>query len=569
MASGIWKSHSDDVHSRAAHWRTNMAASISEQLADLLNPLPNFADPEDDQDDETKARVVDKFDEGGDDDDEDLPASGLRKRAAALLADSDKRYRGRVTSRKELEQEFDGSADDDDDVEDRQLDKEMEVDDDDDDEDEDEDVGDDDDGSHVSSLVSKMKGTDLSFPKETDFRKLTEGMDDLGGESESEDEGETEDDSEDEDEDDKEDAGDSGGVMTFSKEKVDEEVEKGNAVKNQLALWDLMLEGRIKMQKALVTANQLPQPDTLPEFKSKGGAEYAGALKNSHKALKALQRSLLELQDLLLYQNPETRAISQGKTWGRDISSKAEEDEEVESDEGENEEDGDQEEKRPAGRSGPSKRKLETTQYPDFMAKRFAAFQPYRDATLQKWYDKTRLTTGKNNKGFGAFERNILTQVEQVLMDKERLLKRTQTRRSDYRVLGKPELGAVTTQSRSTEPEAAEPVLKANAHLKDLDEEIFDDDDFYHQLLRELIERKTSAADPNDQVAMGRQWLAIQKLRSKIKKKVDTKASKGRKVRFHVHSKLMNFMAPIDHSTMADEARSELYRSLFGSQMLQ
>lgn len=34
-----------------------------------------------------------------------------------------------------------------------------------------------------------------------------------------------------------------------------------------------------------------------------------------HKALKALQRSLLELQDLLLYQNPETRTISQGKTW--------------------------------------------------------------------------------------------------------------------------------------------------------------------------------------------------------------------------------------------------------------
>lgn len=42
-----------------------------------------------------------------------------------------------------------------------------------------------------------------------------------------------------------------------------------------------MLEGRIKMQKALLTANQLPQPDAFPEFKSKGGAEYAGALKNS------------------------------------------------------------------------------------------------------------------------------------------------------------------------------------------------------------------------------------------------------------------------------------------------
>ncbi len=35
------------------------------------------------------------------------------------------------------------------------------------------------------------------------------------------------------------------------------------------------------MQKALVTANQLPQPQTFPEFKSRGGTEYAEALKNS------------------------------------------------------------------------------------------------------------------------------------------------------------------------------------------------------------------------------------------------------------------------------------------------
>lgn len=77
--------------------------SISDSIDDkmLITVVLFFA--------ETKARVVDKFDEGGDDDD-DLPASGLRKRTAALLADSDKRYRGRVTSRKELEQELDGSG---------------------------------------------------------------------------------------------------------------------------------------------------------------------------------------------------------------------------------------------------------------------------------------------------------------------------------------------------------------------------------------------------------------------------------------------------------------------------
>lgn len=106
-------------------------------------------------------------------------------------------------------------------------------------EDEDDDFSDD-DGLQVSSLVSKMKDTDLNFPKETDFCELMEGMDDLG---ENEDEGETdaeveseEDSEEQDDEDNDNNADNSGGVMTFSKEKVAEEVEKGKAVKNQLGM---------------------------------------------------------------------------------------------------------------------------------------------------------------------------------------------------------------------------------------------------------------------------------------------------------------------------------------------
>lgn len=41
--------------------------------------------------------------------------------------------------------------------------------------------------------------------------------------------------------------------------------------------------------------------------------------------------------------------------------------------------------------------------------------------------------------GFSAFERSILTQIDHILMDKERLLRRTQTKRSIYQILGKPE----------------------------------------------------------------------------------------------------------------------------------
>lgn len=537
-----------------------------------MNPLPKFADPEDDGDETTKARVVDKFNEDDDDDDEDgLGLSALRKHNTSLLSDTDGRYVGKAVSRKQLLMDIGGSGEEDeeeDDIDDDDdRDKEEEggsiegqegddsmVDEEADDDDNLEEDEDDDD----EELVGKKKGSDMTFPQGVDFHKLTEGMDDLGvseddagyDDSAEETEGSDEDDASDDD--DMEDDGDGdeeGTVRTFSKEKIDEEVEKGKAVKNQLALWDQLLEGRIKIQKALATANQLPQPQTLPEFRRRGGGEVAGALKNTHKALKALQRSLLELHDQLLCQNADTRPIAVGKTGAQG------EDEEINSDE---------DEEAPAQEAGAPKRKLEMAEYPDFMAKRFAAFEPYRNATLQKWHDKTRLTMGKSSKGFGAFDRNILTQVEQVLMDKERLVRRTQTRRSEYRVLGKKEASALASETVPAEGEAAEHQLRANTHLKDVDADIFDDDDFYHQLLRELIERRTNAADPNDQVAMGKQWLAIQKLRSKIKKKVDTKASKGRKVRFHIHSKLMNFMAPVDQSSVSDEARSELYRGLFG-----
>ena len=38
---------------------------------------------------------------------------------------------------------------------------------------------------------------------------------------------------------------------------------------------------------------------------------------------------------------------------------------------------------------------------------------------------------------------------------------------------------------------------------EEFDPEIYDDDDFYHQLLRELIEKKTGEAGSN-QIALGR-----------------------------------------------------------------
>ncbi|XP_044529442.1 protein AATF [Gracilinanus agilis] len=528
---------------------------LARQLEQLLDPRPSEADPEAEPEEATAARVIDRFDEGEDDDGDLSQVGSIRKRAFASLLDTDKRYSGKATSRKALKEDLweqppsessDREASDEEstgvvesDEEQRSSVKEVES---------------SDDGESSLEDKGQKKGREtqssgFSFQSISDFEKFTEGMDDIGSDEEEEEENSMEEETDEEGDGEEieeampEDKDDDGTLRTFSGGKLSEEVEKGRAVKNQIALWDQLLEGRIKLQKALLTTNQLPQHDVFPSFKDKGGSEFASALKNSHKALKALLRSLVDLQEELLYQYPDTKHLIDG------TKPKEESEEEIPSEE-EEAMTGEYQQRR-----GPPKRKLEVDDYPGFMAKRFADFTVYRNRTLQKWHDKTRLASGKLGKGFGAFERSILTQIDHILMDKERLLRRTQTKRSVYRVLGRAEpVARPIPESLPGQPEVL-PEIPANAHLKDLDEEIFDDDDFYHQLLRELIERKTSSLDPNDQVAMGRQWLAIQKLRSKIHKKVDRKASKGRKLRYHVLSKLLSFMAPIDHTTMNDDAR--------------
>jgi protein AATF/BFR2 len=55
------------------------------------------------------------------------------------------------------------------------------------------------------------------------------------------------------------------------------------------------------------------------------------------------------------------------------------------------------------------------------------------------------------------------------------------------------------------------------------DSEAFDDTDFYQQLLRDVIDTRNGAGGSQD-------WIQAQKERKK-RKVVDTKASKGRKIR--------------------------------------
>jgi protein AATF/BFR2 len=83
------------------------------------------------------------------------------------------------------------------------------------------------------------------------------------------------------------------------------------------------------------------------------------------------------------------------------------------------------------------------------------------------------------------------------------------------------------------------------------DEELYDDAEFYAQLLKELLESAGDAAGAGAPAP-----------RAKLRRIVERRASKGRKLRFSVIDKLVNFMAPVGLS-LPPQA-DQLLKRLFG-----
>lgn len=258
----------------------------------------------------------------------------------------------------------------------------------------------------------------------------------------------------------------------------------------------------------------------------------------------------------MLSKYPETKNLSQK---GKTNTKEKEKVEEIPSDTDNEEIPSDTESEKSAGGNNletqikkvSKKRKLED--YENDIATFHKQFKSFRDTTIQKWNEKTRVVTAANIKN--APTNTILQQISYILSDKEKLIKRTQLKRSEYDIVG----------CKKQEAKGDSEHNGATKNRKDDDEylpEIFDDNDFYHQLLRELIECKS--ADITDPVQLSRQWIALQQMRSKMKRKVDTKATKGRKIKYVVHNPLVSYMAPEKTTRWNDESSNELYSSLFG-----
>lgn len=97
----------------------------------------------------------------------------------------------------------------------------------------------------------------------------------------------------------------------------------------------------------------------------------------------------------------------------------------------------DDEEAKEESQKSPPKKKRRLEDFGQLLTNTHKTFLQFRNNTIQKWSDKTRIAQGKfSSKNFSAFEQSTLKQIEHILADKSRLLKRTRTRRSNYRVLG-------------------------------------------------------------------------------------------------------------------------------------
>ncbi|KXX75334.1 Protein bfr2 [Madurella mycetomatis] len=166
---------------------------------------------------------------------------------------------------------------------------------------------------------------------------------------------------------------------------------------------------------------------------------------------------------------------------------------------------------------------------------------PHRRKVLDKWSDKVRRNTAApSTRNLVKTEtQSLVSTLDSQLVSSERLIKRARA-------------------PRSCAPAQA-------ARKVEEDTEIYDDADFYQLLLKELVDQRSSdTGAPGESVATVR-WAALKE--AKTRKHVDRKASKGRKLRYTVHEKLQNFMAPEDRRSWEEHAIDRLFGTLFGQKM--
>ncbi|KAL2416743.1 Protein bfr2 [Exophiala dermatitidis] len=302
------------------------------------------------------------------------------------------------------------------------------------------------------------------------------------------------------------------------------DIQKGRAVKQQRQTFDRLLDARIKLQKGISATNNL---NTLTD------EQVQQAAKQAEDAALALWSTIDSIRCTVLSHNSDTST--------KDSSSSS----------------SSLKRKRPlqATRSTPLAEMWQHTNELEDTARSM------RRQILDRWHSKTQpvLDTAPRSKLLQSQQsgRSRLTDVLDTYLATES--------------------GKLITQSWTNVDTGAGATAAASSGYAAGAGGIYDDSIFYQSLLRDLIASRTAAAAVRtggavvNGLSASADGTTIPLLPPKLHpsgsrhKKVDTKASKGRKVRYTVHEKLENFMAPEDRNTWEDAARTEFFASLLGN----
>ncbi|KAK5008069.1 hypothetical protein LTR28_004473, partial [Elasticomyces elasticus] len=250
-----------------------------------------------------------------------------------------------------------------------------------------------------------------------------------------------------------------------------EDAAKGRAIKQQRATFDSLLNTRIKLQKAMVAAN------TLPAITSSNAPIPEAAIRAAETAAFNLWSSVTALREALL--GAQTKAGSKRKRSTPDFT--------------------------PDTPSADLWSHVKTQE---------AESQPRRNASLNHWSARTRTATVLSQRGGRLNNTGAQPTLVDVLQETlspsnaARLLKRTQT------------------------PRSCAPHQLATRASASSDQRIYDDADFYGLLLKELLERRSAELATSSHFNTPFDIDFTTRRAPKTKKDVDTKASKGRRIRY-------------------------------------
>ena len=328
-------------------------------------------------------------------------------------------------------------------------------------------------------------------------------------------------------------------MKRLSEQKAKTE-QKSKSVRIQRALWEQMLRMRIKLQKGIENGMKMPGP-----LANRGLRRLS---KSTNKSLESLATAakdtllaMLHLQLYLMKQFEKTGEVDTSEVAAKLKNLKQK-----------------REDEKSEGEGGSAS----TEQFWDVCEAIQNEFVEFRDSSCDRWQRKSQVSSGSAG-NLKAFNQGISQQVRAAMLAPEKAIDRSRPALARTKKIGEniqvSRLGDSTNSDNSDDErfdedvDGARPNKNGSSMESRKDIESYDDFDMYEQLLKEFLESGNVDGDAPRNAAKP----------AKRRKIVDRRASKGRKLRYHIQEPLVNFVSSNEEEV--PQWAEKLFTQLFAS----